>query len=175
MWKHITHNDVFSLWVTMKTHHFASAALTVAFFFSLSYNVWPIVQVPNVIQNYMQWPKCPLHKLFPAFKQILMVSSSTFYNSIISCFDVIRMPQVPEGSEVQFHVLNEYLYTVSPSPGARSLSWLILCLVIPLALVCQHKFKKMFQDYLKSFSSFICWIFINLNIIWMRWKPWNLT
>lgn len=68
----------------------------------------------HLIYATMQKHNCQIHKLLPAFKVLLIVSSSTFYNSIISCFDVIRMPQVPEGSQVQFHVSNEYLYTVLP-------------------------------------------------------------
>lgn len=40
--------------------------------------------------------------------------TNPIYNHIISGFGVIRMPQVPEGSWVRLHALDEYLYTVFP-------------------------------------------------------------
>lgn len=40
--------------------------------------------------------------------------TNPIYNHIILGFGVIRIPQVPEGSWVQLHALDEYLYTVLP-------------------------------------------------------------
>lgn len=56
--------------------------------------------------------------LYLPSKRLLIVSSGSLYNRIISCFDVIRKPQVPEGYEVLFNAPNEYLDTVLTFPAA---------------------------------------------------------
>lgn len=102
------------------------APFYILFLFSVSTEVQlkpPVLPLPECVMLFILRRvglHCPLDEIrmrepLPAFQT---ASSGPVYNRIISRFDVIRMPQVPEGSEVLFNAPNEYLDTVLTFPAA---------------------------------------------------------